>query len=185
MQRICSFFHLFSAVKLDYSFTPYWCVNIIHCDKSEDENTHETNQIYMYICIYIYISFTISKRKQTRSYLFRLCYFLSKGNNTIYRIQVKMEMKTKCNWEEEAKMQSNHFHESNLISCKLTSWKMFNFVLIVSCMYLDSPVRHKKNEKTKSNEKNKWDSFWARCVLCAWMYDDVSALWNYDTEQEK
>lgn len=36
--------------------------------------------------------------------------------------------------EEEGKMQSNHFHESNLISCKLTSWKMLNFVVIVSCV---------------------------------------------------
>lgn len=35
-------------------------------------------------------------------------------------------------WKKPEKMQSNHFHESNLISCKLTSWKMFNFVLIVS-----------------------------------------------------
>lgn len=82
-------------------------------------------------------------------------------------------------------MQSNHFHESNLISCKLTSWKMFNFVLIVSCMYLDFPVRNKKNEKQMrfSFFPLSFRFYSARCVLCAWMYDDVSALWNYDTEQ--
>lgn len=38
-------------------------------------------------------------------------------------------------------MQSNHFHESNLISCKLTSWKMLNFVLIVSCVLVSLFVK--------------------------------------------
>lgn len=43
--------------------------------------------------------------------------------------------------EEDGKMQSNHFHESNLISCKLTSWKMLNFVLIVSCVLVSLFVK--------------------------------------------